>query len=317
MNYINYENDVIELRNLLLQNPKDINIKFKLAKTLLKKSETIQEAKELLQDLLDTNRRRSVMFELGKLEAKFGNKKAAKYYLTNLLSTKNRLDALIVLGDMEKKNKNLEEAIKYYSLIINEKDFSDNQKKEFYNLSALLQLVFIEIHRKDYEKAYLTFDKLLQCDEISSISSKDLFQIGFYLKYKLEKLSNKDINKNSYFIKQLLFYNEDETINHIKLHLDENSQKRKHTQFLPDLDLKLIYEQIKNTILDVNPYNFSLCDKYIINLDFIIGKVNNEDTSTIKVITFSNTKQIITMYPIKNRSYEIESEKNLIKKNYN
>lgn len=315
MEYFDYEKELIDLRTHLLQYPEDINVKFKLAKTLSKKSETLQEARGLLQDLLDTKIRKFVMLELGKLEAKVGNTKAAKYYLLNLLSTKNRFDALLELGNIEKKNENFEEAIKYYSSIVNEKEISDNPSKEIYNSMALLQMIFIEIHRTNYEKAYLIFDKLLQCDEIVNISSKDLFQISFYLKYKLAKLSDKDMSKNSYFIKQLLFYDEEETINHIKLHFDENNCKRKHTQFIPDLDLKLMYEQIKKIILNINPYDYSLCDKYVVDLNFIIGKVNNENTCTIKVITFSNTKNIITMYPIESRSCEIEQDKKLIKKN--
>lgn len=314
MEYLDYEKKLIVLRTHLLQYPEDINVKYKLAKTLLKKSETVQEARELLQDLLDTKIRKFAMLELGKLEAKSGNTKAAKYYLMNLLSTKNRFDALFELGNIEKKNGNFEESIKYYSSIINEKENSDNPSKDIYNSMALLQLIFIEIHRTNYEKAYLIFNKLLQCDEIVNSSSKDLFQIGFYLKYKLAKLSDEDMSKNGYFIKQLLSYDEGETINHIKLHFDENNQKIKHTLFLPELDLKLLYEQTKNAILSAEPYDYSLCDKYVVDLNFMVGKINNQDTRMIKVITFSNTKHIITMYPIENISYQIEEGKKLVKK---
>lgn len=317
MQYSNYQNDETYLRQLLKQSPDDMNIKIKLVKILLNDSKNIEEAKQLLQELLDTRFRKFAMLELGKLESKCDNIKAAKYYLTNLLNSKNNLEALIELGKLEKKNDNLEKAIEYFSLIIDNQVNKDKYKQEFYTLVALLQLIFIEIHRENYEKAYLTFNKLLEYNWIQSISSKTIFQIDFYLKYKLNKLTKAKLNINSYFTKQLLSYDKEKTINHIKLHLNKSSIKKEHTLFLPSLDLNWLYEKVRYDIYNAGPQNYSLCDKYFLDFNFTIGKIENNDTNRIKVITFSNTKSILTMYPITNKTYEYDEEnyeKSLLKK---
>lgn len=47
-----------------------------------------------------------------------------------------------------------------------------------------------------------------------------------------------------------------------------------------------------------NPFDFSICDKYIIDFNDIVGTINQADTKRVKIITLANTKDIITMYPI-------------------
>ena len=298
---INQDNNAnlyeLKTREALSIKPDDITLQYELSKILLEKKENKDEAKEILENLLDTNLRNKVLFQLGKLEMEDGNVISARYYFKNLLKTKNRSVTLFELGKLEKFSDNCEQSKNYFRQFLNERDSSSNKVKEFY---ALQYLLFLEIHDENYEEAYIIFQKILEHSEVKKISHKNLVQINLYLKYKLERLNEEDKEemKNSYFFNQLQNYDEKRAIDHIKNHLDENNTKREHTIFLNSISIKKLYNEISLIIKILKPKTFNLCDKYILDYEYAIGEINGVKTNTIEIITFPNTNDIITMYPI-------------------
>lgn len=291
------EQGEIILRNLLKKYPTSVNIQIELGHLLVRQEKTREEGKTLLEDLLDTKKRKDAMFILGQLEKINGNITLAQYYFKTLIGSKYNDNALIELGLIEKYLGNLETSKKYFEKISIKKDI---EPENLYQFQSLLQRIFIEIKLENFKKAYLLFQQLLEFTELKKFKASDINQLNLYLKYKLNILTANDQEKiqNSYFLKQLIQYDETRAIEHIQLHLEENNQKKEHTRFFQTVDISNLYQIIVQKIKDLEPYNFSLCDKYLIDCEEIIGEVNNCKTNNVKVITFPNTKNIVTMYPI-------------------
>ena len=103
-----------------------------------------------------------------------------------------------------------------------------------------------------------------------------------------------------YFYSQMIDYNEEKAIEHIKLHLDENDEKQNHSIYTEDVNIEKLYEKAKIKITNINPSRVAILDKYIVECDNIIGKTNGEEVDCLQVITLPNTNNIITMYPTYN-----------------
>lgn len=222
--------------------------------------------------------------------------KEAEEILRNLHLLEPEVNVLkFELAKFLTRNKNtLTEGKKLYEELLN------TNNKSY----AMLELIFLEINNRHYKQAYSLFNELSK----EEILKKEYEHIKFYLEYKLGILPKSDKKINGYFYNQLTNYNENDTINHIKLHLDENGKKCEHTLYADGLNIDMLYSDIKIKIQNMNPNLFSLTDKYIIDYDYVIASVNGIDTNKIKVITFSNTKDIITMYPIISEKLVVESK---------
>lgn len=295
-----YRDAIIILKRLCKFEPNDLILKFELARLLIKNEDTKIEGKLLLEELLDTENKAYAMIELGKLKLEEENKKEARKYFLLALNTENKAYAMIELGKLELKEDNVEKSRYYLEEALNisneeEKTLElgklDPKDKSF----ALMQLIYLEIKNKDYIKAYNYFEKLT---DYSCLNKNEIKEINFYLKYKLNLLTEEDKKNKGYFCNQLLNYDEEKALEHIKLHLDENNCKRKHTIYNKTLNINIVFNDIKIRIYDMTPDLSTLVDKYIIEYDYIIGSINNIETNTLKVVTFSNTKNILTMYPI-------------------
>lgn len=65
----------------------------------------------------------------------------------------------------------------------------------------------------------------------------------------------------------------------------------------------------------MNPVKSALSDFYFVEYTSAIGTSNGVATNQVKIVTFSNTKDILTMYPSTERPDKgIDSCKKLIKK---
>lgn len=82
------EQGEIILRNLLKKYPTSVNIQIELGHLLVRQEKTREEGKTLLEDLLDTKKRKDAMFILGQLEKINGNITLAQYYFKTLIGSK-------------------------------------------------------------------------------------------------------------------------------------------------------------------------------------------------------------------------------------
>lgn len=257
------------------------------------------------------------LLELGRVEAKMGNYITARKYFENLLETDSVTLALLELGKLEFDNNNLEKAKEYflkcnsaqnkkYALLelgriaVRQGDFI--LAREYFNKYLLedkyiLELIYLDIKENKLNEAY---------EKICTISTADNNNIcnkaRQYLEYKLGLTNSLT---SCYFNNQLINFSEEKTIKHMKLHL-HNKENRYNSYFSDEIDLDELYYDIKNKIKDMNTNVFTVVDKYIINYDYPIGISNGKAVNNVEVVTFINTKDIITIFPIESINNDIE-----------
>ena len=328
-----YEEALKILIKLNSELPDNTIINLSLARILVKNEETKQEGKKIFFHLLNCENERTktyALLELGRLSANDGNiLEAQKYFdqssntkfldgkeysyleigklnlfegninmsrqqFEQLLDTKSKTKALLKLGKLEFSIGNIPLARKYFDRILG----SQNEKDKIY---ALLELAFIEIHQYNYMEALKNIEKLLA--KKNKIVDKSLIseieKVKYFLCYKLGILSKKDIlekSKNNYFFRQLFSYDRDNAIAHIKNHLD-CEDKIEGLIFDVSVNIENLYDSVISIFDYIDPKSITLSDKYIIECNDVIGKVDNYETKNIEVVTFSNSQNIITMYP--------------------
>ena len=247
-----------------------------------------EEAKSYFTKLLETSSKTYAMLELGRLEAIAGNYEEAKTCFTELIysESQNKTYAMFELGKLEASVGNYEEAKTCFTELIQTPDW----------IYAIQELLFLAIKEENYEEASQLLNTIYNAN---LMEDNQLSNITFYLKYKLNLLTENDKEQNkNYFCLQLLDYNREAAINHIKAHLDENGFKRLHSVFFESTDIENIFPSIEKSISEAIPEQSNFTDKYKVDCDYVIGVNNGVETSCVEVITFPNTKDIITMYPI-------------------
>ena len=271
----------------------EIYSEFLKAKDLIKKHK-LKDAEEKLRTLYKLEPNDLVIkFELAKILIKNNKTKLeGKKLLLELLNTNSKTYAMLELGKLEVSKGNNDKAREYFEELLN-----TNNK-----IYAVQELIYIEIKENNIIKAYELFEKIVSFNQIELNTKKKL---QFYLKYRLGLITKEELPKN-YFFSQLINYDEEKFIEHIKSHLDENDNKRLHTQYEKNTNLNIVINDIKMKIQNINPNISTLVDKYLIDYDYDIATINNSLTNRLEVITFSNTKDIITMYPITKLNNDIK-----------
>ena len=211
-------------------------------------------------------------------------------YLIKLIENNSRVCAIasIELARVYLRKKKYIEA---RELLENILKVPNKEKKYVYS-----ELLFLNLREENYEEAYKYF-----LEELSHEWSRQAsLQLYAYLRYKLGKIKDIDKMMEYYFYSQMIDYNEEKAIEHIKLHLDENDEKQNHSIYTEDVNIEKLYEKAKIKITNINPSRVAILDKYIVECDNIIGKTNGEEVDCLQVITLPNTNNIITMYPTYN-----------------
>lgn len=178
---------------------------------------------------------------------------------------------------------------------------TDSKKTKFYALSELLYLC---IREEKYEEAKKIYDYLKRNGYWGATRNS---QIETYIGYKLGKFRDPRSFENYYFGIQLLDYSDERTIEHLKLHLDEDDDKPIHSTYLDSVDIDEVYNSSKIRITGINPSSISIVDKYILSFDKPIGIINQEETDAVSVVTFPNTCDILSMYPVYNYKTRVKN----------
>lgn len=258
---------------------------FNKAKELMKQKK-YEEAERIIKKLCSFSPRNlAFKFEYAKLLVKHEDtEQKGIEILEDMLNTWNRNYALLELGKKAMNNGESIKAREYFSELIN----SNNEDSK---ALALKELIYLEISEKKYIEAYRLFEQIL---EYKILKSSEINKISFYLKYQLNLLTEEDIKNAGYFGQQLINYNYDVTIEHLteKLNQEENN----------NLDVYKLMEDSKNRIEHITPDRKSLVDKYIIAYEYPIYKIDDHFTNTMEVVTYPNTKTILTLNPTNEKS---------------
>jgi hypothetical protein len=209
---------------------------------------------------------------------------------------------LIILEEMDEAEKVLEYVSKIYT-----KDnafLSNNLKIELFERNLICTKFKLLSYKGDFENLYnLYLENLynLYVEKLSKVDYANLNNMIFYCKKKLGKLECYSRDCSSYLFRQIIEYDEDDLLDHVKKHLvDFNSDVVNPNKniFSSNFPLKQIIEEVKKYI----PSNKRLCegfyqDSYIFKYN-ACGREKDKVTDYFKVICFHNTENIITLCPV-------------------
>ena len=172
------------------------------------------------------------------------------------------------------------------------------------SIYAILELINLDLLENKLDEAY----KLLQENYtrlMNVIDNKVITNTDFYIRYKLGILKD-DEDKSKYYKRNLIKYSQNDIINHIKRHTNSFNGKKIHSQFSENIDIYVLLSNAKKLISDINPSYSTSVDIYYVDYGEVVGNVNDEETTYLEIVTYINTKNILTIYPI---SKEIGNDK--------
>lgn len=164
------------------------------------------------------------------------------------------------------------------------------------SIYAILELINLDLLENKLDEAY----KLLQENYtrlMNVIDNKVITNTDFYIRYKLGILKD-DEDKSKYYKRNLIKYSQNDIINHIKRHTNSFNGKKIHSQFSENIDIYVLLSNAKKLISDINPSYSTSVDIYYVDYGEVVGNVNDEETTYLEIVTYINTKNILTIYPI-------------------
>ena len=303
------------------KNSIDINSAKLLLGIVAQHTDGYDKSKEHFVELLDTDNRESALIELADLELRYKNYEQTQEYLDMIEKNANkkiRDRKKAILGAMEALRNNDKEArqlleplvncsdsrIKYQALhqlaYIEFNDMNLDKAKEYFTkllacvspehqAVAILNLIFIDLKEENYESALAKINEYKDRKEVISEMNHGTWEdINFYTKYKLGIETKK--SKDWYFCDQIVSYDEERSINHIIEDFQRDGFDKDES--ILDNGLIELFKELKINIMETEPTNFSIVDKYKINFGRVIGKIKEQDTSSVIVQTLLNTKNI-------------------------
>ena len=284
------------------------------------KKENFKKAKMFYETIIksDNNYKPRAIFELGRINARLGNNKKAKEFFEEVIKhdEKRINNAFFELVELYMQEGDTENALEYLKRML----YSDNPKSRKY---AKIKYAHLFINTCEYKMAenilvnllktelcdsaiqqliylYLKVNKVEEALELFRILpnvSKYYYDLEAYIYYKLGK--SKEISLDNYYRKQLIDYDEQLTLEHINAHLYESEEKRVHTLFNSNTNIEKLLQEVKEKIKGENPLNGSSVEKYIVQCDEDVAIIDGEKVNFVEVLTIPDTKNILTMYPLR------------------
>ena len=274
----NYDKAINELRKLKNKYPNDYDVLFQLGSVLLRQGQKVSEALYLLNLATNKQNKRAVVNEIG------------TYYF-------NQFD--------------FDKAEDYYTKLL------DGSEKE--RSRGLHQLIKIYIHEYRFEEAYELFKELKKVSLYADYDITHFNNLEFYLTYTTGG-NILYIEGDAYFQHQLLDYSRERAVEHIAKHLMETNPdgtriKTFHSVFDENIDISELYDYISEEIEDMDPTGIDVVDYYKLKFDDYIGKTyNGKRTKYVEAVVIPNTKQILSIYPVNqnhiDRTVKIQVEEN-------
>lgn len=238
-----------------------------------------------------------ILYELGTLLLRQGTNVSEALYLLKLAINKHNKYAINNdIGLYYLKQSEFDKAKeKFTSLLESEKDS--------YKCYGYYGLIKVYLHTEEYEEALECFKKMEKIRNATSFTISHFYNLKFYLLFK-NGLMIDETRADNYFRKQLVDYNKEEVIEHIKEHLqklDEESKRVKkfHSVFNEEIDVVKLYDYCLDDIQDKKPSGYGVVDYYKCKLNEKIGSTyTNKETTSVEVVTFPNSKAILSIYPV-------------------
>ena len=259
-----YDKAINELRRLHRIYPDNKNVLFELASILLRQGINVSEALYTFALIKDKCNQNSIENELG------------SYYL---------------------RKGNFEKAEDSFKTILHR---NPSEIETCYGLHGLIK---IYVHQDKWEDALRCFDRLAIVSELVDYKLSHFSNVRFLLLYKNDYINGKE-KMDNYFERQLVDYDKEETIKHIKRHLEKlNSDGTKfktyHSVFSSETNMEELYDYVLEKITDMKPSSYDIVDYYKIDIKEKIGETySNKETECVEIVTIPNTKQILSIYPV-------------------
>lgn len=176
---------------------------------------------------------------------------------------------------------------------------SDKRAKGFKYIMALAKAKLLA-HSEKYQELLDFYYK----NQVLFESRGDTKYMSYYCRFKLGKIQSNSYNDDSpYRYLQVIRYDEDRFLNHIKKHqadYNTDSDDPNKSIFVPNFPIEKIVSEIKKYIPSEQKLEPALFDDiYYFKYDNC-GRVNNKMTNYFTVVCFHNTCHFLTMCPANN-----------------
>ena len=267
-----------------------------------------EQAKLLFEQLLqigDESDKEFATLELGRLYASDGENEKAENHFKSILQTDNKAFAMLELGRLYACCNASEKAKQVFEQLL--KIGNENDKT-----CALIELLKLSIKNKKYSQALQYLDKLITVN--TSLTSDQIKRYQLFLKFKLGKIKKSELSED-YFGRQMAKYNLKSALECISGNVGIDGKDMHQGRFNSNINIPDLFDICDETICEIEPYSYDVVDKYIVALDYNIGISMGMETNLVEVVTISNTKDIITMYPVLSKYKNVAfAKKNKTKK---
>lgn len=176
---------------------------------------------------------------------------------------------------------------------------NNSEKINFLNCNIIYAKLRLLCRQKKYKDALE-----LYYSKYEYTKNMDLERIALYCKIKLNLLENDERKKYFYLIRQAIEYQTSDFLYHVKKHVDEDTvdDDEKLSVFKNNFPIEKIVSEIDKYLMSDNGvlYGFGFIeDLYYFKYDDC-GLSKGKKADYFKVVTFHDTKNIITMFPVVN-----------------
>lgn len=177
-------------------------------------------------------------------------------------------------------------------------------RNRLYQRSAEKETMFVHNIKLCKLKLYIFSDQKDKAAKLYCSCPKEFEYLGREVVFYLKQISglNKPMvrDHHHYMVRQIYDYQEQDFRDHIQKHLpdfNDNDSSISSSIFVPDFPIDKVIEEIKKYIPSKKRVSYGFVDDtYVFKFDQC-GRDNNRLVDYIKVVTFNNSSNIITMFP--------------------
>ena len=202
---------------------------------------------------------------------------------------------LINMGQFDKASRILDFVEQQYSSNI--RFMSEDDKVNFIRNNICFARLRLFSYRGQYDK-FLEFYQAHSHEIL--FSNPYLNQALFLAKLKTNQLSDLSMEYKTYIYRQMVEYQEDDFLHHIKKHFSQFQVEGVEPDvclFSEDFPFQDVFSEVKKYIPSSKKTFSNFIDNVYIFCYDGCGKVHNRMQDFFKVVTFHNSQKFITMYP--------------------
>lgn len=180
-----------------------------------------------------------------------------------------------------------------------------------YKIKVLVELIYLEIYRRDYLTAFSYLERLEKVREFKTIKNMNIDLVKMFLLNQLGICDNNEEKKTNYFEQQVVSYDENKFLNRLLMNnMSEKEKDENFRKFYDDVDLKDLYSEILNVIsIAKRTPTYNVFDTYF----FYYPKSGFDkygDLDYVQVLAYRNDKGNICILEIS--PYRVDKYKNYV-----